>query len=234
MRRLYTFAIAALAALTVACGAANPLTATAPSAITADGSGNGTLTARQFTPGVNSCPDGELVSGIDVNVNQGGTAIIQWIAVGSIHEYTLRVVRYQTGEQVAAFGVRNHELAKVGPFSDGTYRAYVSYQNACGGYGPPGSGVVFTIDKTGQASGAVVIYDGDDNSGGGGIDGDTPPSDDDLPTGPPSDPGGGGDNGGGGGDLPSCHVHPNANDHGTPSGDQNSDGHHDCGIGNTH
>lgn len=190
-------AIAIVALLTAACGANNPLTDTGPSNVSPNitwGEGAGKLAANSYTPGVNSCPDGELVAGINVNVTRSGVAIVQWAPVGSIHEYTIRVVRYQTGEQVLYTSVRDREIVKIGPLSDSTYRVYVSYQNNCGGSGPAGEGVVFSIDSPDVPAPIVII--------GGGDDGETGPVID-----PPNNPGGGnegdggnnGNNGGGNG-----------------------------------
>ena len=232
MRSYFSFVVIVLALLAAACGANNPLTAAgaAPTSLAADDGGAiGRISSLAFTPGVNSCPDGELVSGITVNVTNGGTAIVQWTPVGSIHEYVITLTRYQSGEQIARFTVKDRELVKIGPMSDSTYRVYVSYQNVCGGYGPQGNGVVFSVDGgavssaggSGNAGDDVIVPDTDTPDGNGGS-GETPGGGIDLP-------GDGGSGGNGGNDA--CHVHKAANDHGTPSGDHNDDGHHDCGIG---
>jgi hypothetical protein len=127
------------------CGDSPLRNATGPSLVTAPASvaSVGTFSPR-YVPGVNSCPDGELVRNIRVNVSQGGTALIQWDEVASIREYVVRIARYQTGATEVTDSVKR-AVVQV-KLSDSTYIVYVRTQNDCGGFGPEGEGVVFSID----------------------------------------------------------------------------------------
>lgn len=178
-------AIVVFAVLTAACGGAESLGSVAPSGTVSsagDTGSAGKLTGR-YVPGVNSCPDGELVRNIRVNVNRGGAALIQWDEVASIREYVVRVARYQTGATESTTSVKQASVKLR--MSDSTYIVYVRTQNDCGGYGPEGDGVVFSIDGPPDAPVVpVVVTPPEDEDGGGDID---------IP--PPSDPGGGNDEG---------------------------------------
>ena len=77
--------IALAASLLAACGENGLMTSpAAPSQVAApQASANEKLSGR-FVQGPNSCPDGELVSGITVNTNAQTQAYITWNDVGSI------------------------------------------------------------------------------------------------------------------------------------------------------
>ena len=168
--------------------------------------------------GPNSCPDGELVRGITVNTNAETQAYITWNDVGSIREYIVRITRYQTGELVLQHSVKNRTFDKVS-LAGSTYVVYIGYQNDCGGFGPFGSGVVFSLDTADDTRLPSVIEDG-------GHDDPPPPPpgvvDDQI------------DNDEGGSQEGSpCHLNPTGNGQGNDHGyDHNGDGHADCGHGN--
>ena len=213
--------IALAASLLAACGENGLMNSpAAPSQVAApQASADEKLSAR-YVQGPNSCPDGELVSGITVNTNANTQAYITWNDVGSIHEYIVRITRYQTGELVLQHSVKNRTFEKVS-LSGSTYVVYIGYQNDCGGFGPFGMGVVFSIDSPdNNTPPAPVIEDG-------GYDDPPPP--------PSSDTNEQVDNNEGGpqGNNP-CHLNPTSNGHGNDQGgsDHNGDGHPDCGHGN--
>ena len=196
------------------------LTGCGDSPLQSMGSGPSTVTAPttsgvagtfkpQYVQGVNSCPDGELVRNIRVSVNRGGTALIQWDEVASIREYVVRIARYQTGVTEVTNSVKQSFL-KV-HMSDSTYIVYVKTQNDCGGFGPEGEGVVFSIDGPDapvivppviiippvDPPPPVVCENGDHNNDGHCDSGDNgnPPEN-------PGDGNGGGNGNGGGGGNP--------------------------------
>jgi len=209
--------IALAASLLAACGENGLMNSpAAPSQVAAlQASGDEKLSAR-YVQGPNSCPDGQLVSGITVNTSAQTQAYITWNEVGSIREYIVRITRYQGGELVLQHSVKNRTFDKVS-LSGSTYIVYIGYQNDCGGFGRFGSGVVFSLDSPDNTPAAPVI-----ESGG----------DDDLPPPPPGISDHDNDEGGPQGGSP-CHFSPASsgpgNDHG--GNDHNGDGHTDCGKG---
>jgi len=212
--------IALAASLLAACGENGLMNSTAaPSQVTApQASADAKLSAR-YVQGPNSCPNGELVSGITVNTNSQTQAYITWNDVGSIREYIVRITRYQTGELVLQHSVKNRTFDKVS-LAGSTYVAYIGYQNDCGGFGPFGSGVVFSLDSGDttpppNTPQPPVIEDG-------GYDDPPPP--------PPGDVDDQVNNNEGGpqGGNP-CHLNPTGNGPGNDNGyDHNGDGHADC------
>jgi hypothetical protein len=211
--------IALAASLLAACGENGLMNSTAaPSQLAAPQASADEKLSSRYVKGPNSCPDGELVSGITVNANAQTQAYITWNDVGSIHEYIVRITRYQTGELVLQHSVKR-TFEKVS-LSGSTYVVYIGYQNDCGGFGPFGNGVVFSLDSPDNTPPAPVIEDG-------GYDDPPPP-----PTGHVDDQT---DNDAGGpqGGSP-CQFNPTSDGHGNDHGgnDHNGDGHADCGRGN--
>jgi len=211
--------IALAASLLAACGENGLMNSpAAPSQLAAPQASADEKLSGRYVQGPNSCPDGQLVSGITVNTNATTQAYITWNDVGSIREYIVRITRYQSGELVLQHSVKNRTFDKVS-LSGSTYVVYIGYQNDCGGFGPFGSGVVFSLDTPEGTAPAPVIENG---------------GDDDLP---PPPPGNGdhqidNDEGGPQGGNP-CHLNPTSNSSGNDHGnDHNGDGHPDCGHGN--
>lgn len=211
--------IALAASLVAACGENGLMNSpAAPSQVAAPQAGADEKLSGRYVQGPNSCPDGELVRGITVNTNAQTQAYITWDEVGSIREYIVRITRYPNGEVVLQHSVKNRTFDKVS-LSASTYVVYIGYQNDCGGFGPFGSGVVFSLDTPDNAPPAPVIENGGHQ---------------DLPPPPPGigdhepDNDEGGPQGGSGGNA--CHLGPagTGNDHGN---DHNGDGHADCGHG---
>ena len=216
--------IALAASLLAACGENGLMNSpAAPSQLAAPQAGADEKLSGRYVQGPNSCPDGELVSGIKVNTNAQTQAYITWNEVGSIHEYIVRITRYQGGELVLQHSVKNRTFDKVS-LSGSTYVVYIGYQNDCGGFGPFGNGVVFSLDSPDNTPAAPVIENG---------------GDEDLPPPPPGNSdqeidnhegGPQGGNGGNGGN--DCHLNPAGNGSGNDTGnDHNGDGHADCGHG---
>ena len=199
--------VAVLAAVLMAGCGDSPLQSmgSSPSSVTAPAnSGVAGAFKPQYVQGVNSCPDGELVRNIRVNVSQGGTALIQWDDVASVREYVVRVARYQTGVTEVTDSVKR-TVVQV-HLSDSTYIVYVRTQNDCGGFGPEGEGVVFSIDGPDAPvvvppviEPPVVCENGDHNNDGHCDSGN-----------PPENPGNGngGGNPGNGGDPQGPPVNP--------------------------
>ena len=208
--------IALAASLLAACGENGLMNSpAAPSQVAAPQAGADEKLSSRYVQGPNSCPDGELVSGITVNTNSQTQAYITWNEVGSIREYIVRIRRYQSGELVLQHSLKNRTFDKVS-LSDGTYVVYIGYQNDCGGFGSFGSGVVFSLDSPENTPSAPVIENG---------------GDDDLPSPPPDTDDHQIDNGGPQGGSP-CHLNPASNGSGNDhDNDHNGDGHPDCGHG---
>jgi hypothetical protein len=219
--------VALAASLLAACGENGLMNSpAAPSQVAAPQASADEKLSGRFVQGPNSCPDGELVSGITVNTNATTQAYISWNDVATIREYIVRITRYQSGDVVLQHSVKNRTVDKVS-LSGSTYVVYIGYQNDCGGFGPFGRGVVFSLDSPDNTPPAPAIDNGGDDDPP-----PPPPVNGDQPS--DTDEGGpqGGNEGGPQGGNP-CHLNPTSNGHGNDHGnDHNGDGHPDCGHGN--
>lgn len=201
----------------VGCGDALPITAPA-SVVGATNVLAATSPAPRFTTSsVEACDALDYSGPFYPTSEHGGSVDLQWQETPcAVRGYAVEVYRRGAGDVyslVAATTVPEH-LASLLFSNGGSYYARVRALGRGDSFGPwTDPAIYFSVDEPESASAAVeVIITPGDEGGGNGHNG--------------------GGNGGGNTDH-DCHIHSNSGNHGTPSGDHNNDGHHDCGIGHS-